>query len=797
MKRKSLTLRIAIIGFISLMMVSLVGNAQVLTDIQKDFNRYKQNALQEKIFVHTDKSFYLAGEILWFKIYCVDGTSHKPLDLSKVAYVEVLDNNQAPVLQAKVALKDGSGSASIYLPVNINNGNYKLRTYTNWMKNFNPEYYFEKNITIVNPLKTPDASARQAAANYDIQFFPEGGNLISGLSNNIAFKAVGEDGKGIAFKGAIIDQRNDTVALFQPLKFGIGHFLFTPAANNTYRAVIKVGNGNPVIKNLPTVNSRGYTMQLTDKGAGQLDVAVSSNNANGPVYIFAHTRQAVKVAESAVMNNGTAHFTINKNKLDEGVSHITIFNSDKQPVCERLYFKRPKQRLFIEANADQPQYTLRKKVDVTIAAKDTAGKLLTADLSMAVYPVDALQEIEPENIFNYLWLSSDLKGNIESPDYYFKNNTAEADEALDNLMLSQGWRRFQWNNILSGKPAVFNFMPEYEDHLVTAKITNSITHAPAKDILTYMGVPGKRVQFYVSKSDSTGQLIFNTRDFYGTNELVIQTNTGLDSTYRININSPFSEQFSSSVLPPFRVNNSMEPLLKNYSLNMQAQNIYLGSQLKKFYSPMVDSSAFYGQLFTTYLLDNYTRYTTMEEVLIEYVKGIQVSNSRNRYHIDLMDLFNSTSGQLPDPLVLIDGVPILDMNKVIALDPLKIKKLDVINNTFYYGPSVNQGVFSFSSYKGDLGGYEIDPHAVVIDYEGLELQREFYSPVYETPAQASSRMPDLRNLLYWSPNIGTYSNGKNQVTFYTGDQTGKYIGIIQGNTANGDAGSQVFTFDVK
>src|SRR5476651_521392 len=101
------------------------GTAQVIQDVQNSFNLYKQSALQEKIFVHTDKTVYLPGEILWFKIYCVDGNDHKPLNLSKVVYVEVLDNNQTAIIQAKVALKNGVGDGSLYIPVTINNGNYK------------------------------------------------------------------------------------------------------------------------------------------------------------------------------------------------------------------------------------------------------------------------------------------------------------------------------------------------------------------------------------------------------------------------------------------------------------------------------------------------------------------------------------------------------------------------------------------------------------------------------------------------------------------------------------------------
>ena len=154
------------------------AKAQVIQEVQNSFNLYKQNALQEKIYVHTDKTIYLPGEILWFKIYCVDGNDHKPLNLSKVAYVDVLDNNQNRIVDAKVIMKNGTGDGSLYIPVSISNGNYKLRAYTSWMKNFSPDFYFEKQITFINPLKSPEKIIAETAPVYDIQFFPEGGNLV-------------------------------------------------------------------------------------------------------------------------------------------------------------------------------------------------------------------------------------------------------------------------------------------------------------------------------------------------------------------------------------------------------------------------------------------------------------------------------------------------------------------------------------------------------------------------------------------------------------------------------------------
>jgi len=771
------------------LLLSLNCSAQV-GDIQKSFDSYRQTALHEKVFAHTDKASYLTGEIIWFKLYVVDGTYHKPLDISKVAYVDVLDNNQVPVMQTKVALHNGKGSGSVYIPVTLNNGNYKLRAYTNWMKNFSADYYFEKTLMIVNPQIAPGPMAAVNPAAFDVQFFPEGGSLVSGLSSKVGFKAVGKDGRGVDVSGAVIDSKNDTVARFRSLKFGMGSFTLKPDAGNTYKAVVKAGGGAPVTKDLPAASSQGYVMQLADNNTGQLTITVNTNvsNPEPDVYLFTHTRQSLESIKRVVLNNGVATFTVDKNSLGDGVSHLTVFTGDRKPVCERLYFKRPAQTLAIDAAPDSRQYGNRKKVNVSVSAAQNA------DLSMSVYRLDNFQAEDATDIVSYLYLGSDLKGSIESPGYYVTANTPEANEAADNLMLTQGWRRFQWNDVLSNKPASFSFLPEYNGHLVTGKLVNTETNKPTADVVAYFGVPGKRVQLFTAKSDTAGRLMFNTKDFYGPGEIVVQTNTQRDSTFRIDIASPFSEQYSKTALPPFYVSKDMQQALENSSLGMQVLNIYSGDNIRKYYNPPVDSNGFFGKPYKSYKLDDYTRFTTMEEVLREYIRELYVVRQDKKYHIKIISERGFLEG---DPLVMLDGIPIFDMDKVIALDPLKIRKLDVMRERYFWGPADAEGILSYTTYKGDLGGVEIDPHAVVLDYEGLQLQRVFYSPTYDTETEAASRVPDFRNVLYWSPSIKAGPDGKNQVSFYTSDQEGKYIGIIQGITATGTPGVKYINFEVK
>lgn len=781
--------------FLMLLWISFKSYGQTQNELVNSSNSFNQNVLEEKLFVHTDKSVYSTGEVLWFKIYNINAGNHQPLNTSKVAYLEVLDHDNLPVLQTKVALKaKGSGNGSLYIPASLLNGNYKLRAYTNWMKNFGYDHYFEKKLTIINPLKSPDLSKKGLIPAYDIQFFPEGGNLVAGLSSKLAFKVVGPDGKGVDFKGAIINQHNDTIARFAPLKFGMGNFTFKPNLTDNYKAVFNIEHETkPIFKGLPTVSKQGFVIRLNDQEK-QLEMTVSSNLNVDQVYLLVHAKNVSKYMQRINLNNGTTKFTIDKNLLSEGISHLTVFNNEKQPVCERLYFKRPAKRVFLTADANKKQYSMREKVNIDMAVTDLKGRPLVSDLSLSVYQIDSLQKTDAVNFVNSIWLTSELRGDVESPDYYFNSQDKETDVAADNLMLTQGWSKFNWDPLLKNTKPAFSFLPEYAGHLITAKLTDEITNKPAKNVVTYLSVPGKRVQLYVSRSDSLGYLLFNTKDFYGLNEIVIQTNEQQDSTYRIEMLSPFSESYTSTAYPALKITPELQSALTTHNMDMQVQNIYSGPKLKQFYDPGIDSSSFFGKSFVAYKLDDYTRFTTMEEVLREYVKSVMISKQQKRFHIKVVGENARLDG---NPMVILDGVPIFNIDKVMAIDPLKVRKLDLVKSSYFWQAAEFEGILNFTTYKGDLAGYEFDPKAVIVDYEGMQLEREFYSPVYETDQQKTSRLPDFRNVLYWSPNTFTKEDGKTKANFYTADREGNYVGVLQGITASGDIGCQYFKFQVK
>ena len=764
------------------------------TAIGDQLDRYRKEMADEKLFLHTDKEFYLAGEIVWFKAYYVDANHHTPLNVSKIAYIEILDKDQKPISQAKISLSDGAGNGSFYLPGSVTTGVYRLRAYTQWMKNSTADYFFEKPLMIVNSTRNLD-SVPIKNNSYEIGFFPEGGSLVQNIESKLAFRITDAYGTGVKSRGVVVNQHGDTIGAFEPMRFGIGHFMFRPVAGDSYQAFINIGD-TTITRALPNVREQGFVMSVSNDGESKIRVHIQSNlpSANA-VQLVIHTRQVLKLSEQKPFVNGSADFIIDKIKLGDGVSHITAFNENMQPVCERLYFKRPANKLFIEATSGALQFPSRAKATLAVTSKDETGKAVPADLSVSVYRIGEAPYFEGVDIDAYLWLTSDLRGKIESPGFYFSDTSADVQQATDNLMLTHGWRKFVWQDITSNKSLKSSFLPEFRDHIINARVINTHTGKPAQDILTFLSVPGNRVQLYSSRSDSAGGLRFYTRNLYGLNEVMLQADTRGDTSYRVEIINPFSEKFSMTSLPAFILPAEIKTYLTENNVSVQIQNIFSGDRLKQLYLPDIDTAAFYGPPDNSYMLDNYVRFSTMEEVLKEYVVEVLVRRQKENFRL-IMSGGLENKVFLDDPITLFNGVPVFETNKIMQYDPLKVQKIEVVRRRYFYGPSLMNGIVNFITYQPDpamLSGL----NAVVFDYEGIQFAREFYSPAYETREQVTSRLPDFRNVLYWSPDIKTDSSGRTGFDFYTSDLKGKYVVVVQGMSNTGKTGSEMFSFYVK
>jgi hypothetical protein len=782
------------------MMLGLLANQlshaqaiQPIDSMSRQFQRYSQRGLTEQLYLHLDRPAYVAGDRLWFKAYAVDGTYHRPLPMSKVAYVEVLDPAQRPVLQAKIALTQAMGQGSFELPAELATGRYVVRAYTNWMKNAGPDFYFQCPITVVNtlsqsaPALTPAATSGPA---YEVQFFPEGGQLVRGLPGRVGFKVTDRQGRSVAATGTVADASGTKVATFQALKFGLGNFLLTPTvAGAAYTATVRLPGGAVITSKLPAVAEQGYALILTDDNPTQLTLAVQAQQAPGsePLRLLGHTGQQVTVAVEAALVNGHVAFQVDKRQLRPGITHFTVF-SGRRPVGERLYFRRPAHALALKGSASAAAYGPRSQVQLQVAASQPAV------LSMAVYRLDSLAANGTADISSYLLLAADLKGFIEDAGYYFRDSSATSQQAADNLMLTQGWRRFKWEDVTAGRAPSLPYPPEINGYVLQGRVRQGEGGAPAPNVPAYLSLPGRSFWFDNSTSDANGLVQFELPQTYGLRKLVLQTNSVRDSTYRVELLSPFTVGGGAAApsLPP--LSSRWVAALSERHLQVQAQRTFPGAA---HYLPMPgDTVAFYGRADERYLLDDYTRFPSLEDVMREYVPGVLVRQRKDGFHFMVVDRPRHINLQ-ENPLTLLDGLPIFDINQLMAFDPLKIKKLEVIANRYLLGQQVYDGLVSYTTYKGDLGGYPLNPHALIEEYDMLQVPREFYAPRYDTEAQQHSRLPDLRNLLYWNPNVNLLANKPQTLNFSTSDQAGRYLVVAQGLTPDGQLGSTSFSFEVK
>lgn len=742
---------------------------------------------QEKVFVHLDHSFYLAGETAWFKIYLVDGMLHMPATTSTVVYLEIFDRKNIPIIQTKVSIQDGRGNGSVALPASLDSDNYTVRAYTNWMKNFNPDFYFQEVISIVNPFRSLVKTPMIPNSKLDIQFFPEGGQLVEGITSKIACRVVSEAGQGLDYQGFILSAQGDTIVRFNPLKFGIGSFKFKPNANESYQTII-IHEEKKYKTNLPAIQSTGYSMQVTDTSENRFYVKVRSKGKEGAtqIHLIAHTRQVIKFTASQNLINGLSDFMVPKNALGRGISSLTLFNGELKPISERLVFIEPSNKIAVSITSNKSTYAIRNKIELTISPKQKINN--AASLSLAVYRNDSLQN-DVADIQSSLWLTSELKGNIESPGYYFSNDV-NVTKAIDNLMLTHGWSRFRWEDV--DKPAEpIKFLPELRGHLVSGIIKDRTTRNPLQGVTMYLAYPDKSVQVYNDISGEQGNFLFETRNLLNRKKLFVQTSQP-DSLIRIEMTPPFSNLFASHSFPTFNLPTLIANQLTARSIAMQVGDAFKVQPEK--YNSISDSSSFYGKPSEHYNLDDYTRFPVMEEVMREYVKGVRLRKKDGKFIFRVNDNLKGAVFE-NEPLVLLDGVPIFNTDKFMTMDPLKIKSIDVMTGKYYFGALSFDGIVSYKTYTHDLGGYQLSASTFTFDYEGLQLQKEFFSPRYETVKEQESRLPDARHLLYWNPNIILFNDQK-LFDFYSSDQPGIYKAVLQGISEDGNPIVEQYTFTV-
>jgi len=758
----------------------------------------------QRIYIHTDKTDYLSGELLWFKTYLVEAATNRPVDHNSIAYVELLNGKGKPVLQAKIAADKTRRDGCFYLPADLATGVYTLVAYTSEMKETGPKIYFRKKVNVINTFKPlPVASLTQKAPTIFTGFYPEGGSFIPGTPAKFGFYVMNASSrKGLDAKGFILNQKNDTVAAFSTLKAGMGQFRFTPTENEKYTAVINTGRDSairtPVI--LPPPNNYSISVEIA---GDRIKVATLYRNSSQhkpteKVRLLVHARETTKMATELELTNGQLNeLIIDRSKIGTGVSCFTLFNSAGQPVCERLLFIQPvapAAKLGISVN----QTALAKRdslsIDLHINGINSGD---TLNGSLAIIAASPGNEPKPSSIYEYLLLGADLPGEIEDPAFYFTEQARRDPAYFDNLMLVNGWRRFTADP--ASATSMIRTMPEYNGHVIRARVSDTWTNSPRSGVFCTLTTPSSPFGFYTGISDSSGIVRFSVLNYFGPGSIVLKANSSIKpNPYKIEAISPFDDRLGNdSVIQPLHVPVTDSPALSGRSFAMQTINTYQHDEINRFSVPVLnDTFPFFGKPEYSYDLDRYTRFSTMEEVLREYVTPITVAIRGSRL---MMSIYNEKLRVIyPDfMLVLLDGVPLTDPNQIFQYDPYKVKKIEIVPRRYLYGANQYYGIASFETYTGQFDAVELDPAALLVDYEGIQLKREFYSPVYTNDDKGDPRVPDLRTTLLWIPDIDLAGDQSKTIKGSTSDFTGAFRVIFCGVTASGIPVQNEAVFNVK
>jgi TonB-dependent SusC/RagA subfamily outer membrane receptor len=889
----------------SILVLGFVRDDEPLKKIIQQIEKYRLQYPQEKIHLHMDKPYYAIGDNIWFKAYVVTAEKDELSDLSKILYVELINDKDSVKQSLALPLEMGLAWGDFSLTDSLKEGNYRIRAYTNWMRNFGEEYFFDKTFTVGNSIantvitqadytysKDVKGQKVMASLNYadmagkplinkevtyqvvldfrtilkgngitdskgnllisfvnnqpfilksgkilttirldekisasknfpvkstsnetDVKFFPEGGDMINGISTRVAFKALGSDGLGIAVSGYIADQNNVRMSEFQSEHAGMGSFKIKPISSSTYTAYITFKDGSEKAIPLPKVKTQGYVLTADNTDPNELKIKISTTELDQPdseLTLVAQTNGQVQFVSKNKMNSRTFNASIPKSRFPTGILQLTLFSPKNEPVAERLVFINHSDFLKINVSTDKAEFQKREKVKLMLDVSDPKGKPTLGSFSIAIVdetkvPVDEASET---SIISNLLLSSDLKGFIEQANYYFTDTSEAKVRQLDNLLLTQGWRRFEWKNILSNNYPTLVYRPER-----SMQVSGKVTSLNGKPVI------GGKVTLFSSSgtsilldtlTDRNGLFRFDNLYFNDSTKFIVQARNERDKKnveiYLDRIPAQLVTKNKNEAMLEVNVNKSMFAYLKNSRAQyddlkrngMIVRNILLDevkvvdTKVEAKNSSNLNGAGRADAIIKAEQLQNCF---TIVQCIQGRIAGIMVNNGI----VYSMRSMYSLSGPIPMQLIL-DGA-FLEPEFLSSINPNDVETIEILKsgaNTAIYGSRGGGGVLIITTKRGDSNRTYKNYAPGIAGYnpKGYYKGREFYSPNYDDP-KINSKIADLRTTIYWNPNVVSDSTGKASVEFFNSDGTGNYKAIVEGINVNGTIGRQLFRFSVK
>lgn len=779
-----------LIGLLSLIQVLAQDTGQA-KDPAQNFDRYYANNYQESIFLHLDKEYYLSGEFMKFKVYCLEKTMSQPSQLSIVAYVEVLDAENQAHLQTRIELNEGTGYGEFYIPMNLSSGNYLVRAYTRWMRNFGAETFYHSMVQIINPFKKLGLKPESEIETYHVNFFPEGGSLIHGVESKVVYHM--KNGLGIPqnYHGRLMANDSIEVAELRPIKNGLGSFVFTPDLTNKYHVELDVED-EKVRQEFIGIEGKGLLFR-TENGNTDTKLGIYCNDPSvidpeATVHVALHQRGELLEHKTARLLRGQAELSVNRQF--QGVATISLIDQKGEVIAQRKIFNNGIARSASSNLVQEDRFFTRDEVVFSLPEMIEEDMQSKAHYSISVSATNPALEGHALDLQDYLLLGTDLSYVYEL-NTYLQGSQEEVSRLVNHLLIAYPTSTNQ--HLFSGEDLVLPYIPEHRSVLVTGKLTDQTKDEPAFNIMTYLSVPGKITQIYAAKSEADGKLMLEAGNFYGSKQVIVQNDYSKDSVYSIEIDDPYALEFANIPLPDFDLNESLENYIREKSQQIQVYNANLKLSPSSEIVSLQDSASFYNEPDARYYLDDYTRFIVMEEVMREYIAGVNVRKNREGFHFMVVDMERNIIYQ-QNPLMLLDGVPVFDADDIIALDPLKIQKIETVKTRFGRGDLDCRGIVTYTSYAGDLAGYQLNKNALLFEYDGLQPIKQYIFPSYSTAYQRNNPTPDFRNSLYWNPQPEPTGD---EITFYAGDVADTFMVKIEGITSDGTPFSFNDTFTVQ
>lgn len=782
----------------------------IIDQVVNNINKQLSVSPQEKIYLHTDKPYYISGEKLFFRAFLLNAFTNREDTLSRYVYVELI--NSADSLTQRVKIRPDENQlfhGAIFLPEELPQGIYTIRAYTQHMRNQDESSFFSKPVRIGDP-RILQAETRndfpsgengeKNTVDFDVSFYPEGGQLIAGQLSNVAFKALDSEGTALDITGEIRDSRGNIVAEFKTVHEGMGDFFINPLPDKHYRAICRHG-GQMLEFDLPPAQADALALKAVIRNEKlRITVNQSGSASLRELYLLIHSRGSVVYA--GAWDAEKNYLAFDTSVFPSGVNHILLFTKNFQIVSERLVFLLNNDQGLASFGTQKEMYGEREQVRVGIQLKDENRQPLKGNFSIAV---TSDKEVIPDTISGILseiLLNSELKGRIRNPDYYFQKGNEEAEQAADLLMRTHGWTRYDMPEIMKGNIKHPN-VPFETDQRLFGTVKGGGLSKPAKDAkVSILSMNNNYVD--QTGSDKNGRYMFRNLDFPDSTMYVIQAlNSKGKGGRRMEL------YIDEAIFPGISVGHSGRGMREEKEKNDSIFSDYVAKADRH------------------YTYEHGARVIDLPEVQVRGVRKEKKYKSvyyadpdfflseekiKESGVINVKDLFyripgvwvignsirirgiSSLNGGAP--LILLDGVPInpmggddestADLLRMINIHD--IGQLDVIKDgasLTIFGSRGMGGVINIHTKRGEAFTALQPDNIKPVMPLGYQLPVEFYSPQYDTSESISDPKPDLRTTIYWKPDALTDNEGNAQLNFYTADDPGAYSVIIEGVSEDG------------